>query len=119
MKKIYGSVTGVDQGVATLFSDFEDGGVMWTSSGDRQVSVPVTFAEPFKDIPAVTVSLELLDMHNGANNRYVISAQGVRPDGFDIVFRTWGDTRIARARAGWMAIGAARGDEDWDVDYGS
>ncbi|MEC8667985.1 MAG: H-type lectin domain-containing protein [Pseudomonadota bacterium] len=36
-------------------------------------------------------------------------------DGFDIVFRTWGDSRIARARVGWMAIGEVGAPGDWDV----
>jgi hypothetical protein len=33
-----------------------------------------------------------------------------------MVFRTWGDTRVARVRADWMAIGEQRSDEDWDVE---
>ena len=37
------------------------------------------------------------------------------PDGFALVFRTWGDTRVARVRATWMAIGPVRDDDTWDV----
>jgi hypothetical protein len=33
-----------------------------------------------------------------------------------IVFRTWGDTRVARVRADWLAIGEVRGEDDWQVD---
>ncbi|MEM7439285.1 MAG: H-type lectin domain-containing protein [Pseudomonadota bacterium] len=119
MKKLYSSVTGIDQGTVALFSDFEDGGDMWSSDGDRERRLRIDFSEAFKAAPAVTVALELLDMHNGANLRHVITAQEITETGFDIVFRTWGDTRIARARASWMAIGEARGDEDWEIDYGS
>jgi hypothetical protein len=32
-----------------------------------------------------------------------------------LVFRTWADTRVARIRADWTAIGAVRDEEDWDV----
>ena len=119
MKKLYSTVTGIAQGVAPLFSDFEDDGEMWSGDGDREKRVAVAFSEPFKSPPAVTVTMELLDMHNGANHRTVLMAENVTHDGFDIVFRTWGDTRIARARAAWMAIGEARGDEDWEIDYSS
>jgi hypothetical protein len=31
------------------------------------------------------------------------------------VFRTWGDTRIARVRIAWMAIGELSEGDDWDV----
>lgn len=118
MKKLYSTVTGIDQGSVTLFSDFEDDGEMWSGTGERERRMPVLFSEAFRAAPAVSVSLELLDMHNGANHRHVIAARNVTPLGFDVVFRTWGDTRIARARAAWMAIGEARGADDWDIDYG-
>jgi hypothetical protein len=33
------------------------------------------------------------------------------------VFRTWADTRVARVRVSWMAIGAAHHADDWsDLD---
>ena len=35
---------------------------------------------------------------------------------FQLVFRTWGDTRVARIRADWTAIGPVRDADDWDVD---
>ena len=35
--------------------------------------------------------------------------------GFQLVFRTWGDTRVARVRADWTAIGPVKDDDDWDV----
>jgi hypothetical protein len=44
-----------------------------------------------------------------------VDVDNITPKGFEIVFRTWGNTRVARARASWMAIGTV-GDEDmWDV----
>ena len=44
------------------------------------------------------------------------SADAITERGFHIVFRTWGDTRVARVRVGWMAIGAVRHVTDFDVD---
>jgi hypothetical protein len=40
--------------------------------------------------------------------------EDVSPTGFNIRFKTWGDTKIARASVNWGAIGAAIGDDDWD-----
>ena len=45
-----------------------------------------------------------------------IGAEAVTEDGFDLVFRTWGDTRVARVRIGWMAIGELSDDDDWELD---
>jgi hypothetical protein len=44
-----------------------------------------------------------------------ISAETITVEGFVIVFRTWGDSRVARVRADWLAIGALRGEDDWEV----
>jgi hypothetical protein len=119
MKKLYSSVTGIDQGSVQLFSDFEDNGEMWSGDGDRERMVPVLFSEVFKTVPSVFITLELLDLHSGANHRTVTLAENITEQGFDAVLRTWGDTRIARARATWLAIGEVKGDEDWEIDYGS
>jgi H-type lectin domain len=115
MKRIYSSVTGIDQGSAALFSDFEHGGEMWTGKGPRSSSVPVLFSEPFKLVPAVFVSLEMWDMDSKTNQRAEITAENIELVGFDLMFKTWGDTKIARARAAWMAIGEVMGEDDWDV----
>lgn len=113
MKKLYAAVIGIEQGVEPLFSDFEDGGEMWTGSGERECRRSVRFGEPFRDPPSVIVTLELLDMHHGTNHRTVLTAENITEHGFDVVFRTWGNTRVARASAAWTAIGAARSDDDW------
>jgi hypothetical protein len=31
------------------------------------------------------------------------------------VFRTWEDTKVARARVDWLAIGAAHCEDDWQL----
>lgn len=116
MKKLYSTVTGIDQGTVQLFSDFEVEGEMWAGSGDRQRVQHVDFSESFKSPPSVMVTLEMLDLHHGSNHRVVLKAENVTPQGFDIIFRTWDDTRIARAAANWMAVGEARGSGDWDLD---
>lgn len=99
-----------------LFSDFAHGGVMWTGEGKRESRHAITFREGFVEPPAVIVGLSMWDMDNGTNARADISAENVGNGGFDLVFRTWGDSRIARVRADWTAIGAIRDEDDWDVD---
>ena len=47
-----------------------------------------------------------------------VAAETVTEKGFDLAFRTSGDTRAARARIGWIAIGELSDEDDWDVMYG-
>lgn len=112
----FGSSIGVQQGSHVLFSDFADGGPMWTGSGTRESRFVVTFPEAFASVPAVMVGLSMWDMDARTNARVDVSAEHVSRSGFHIVFRTWGDSRIARVRADWTAIGATRDEDDWDID---
>lgn len=116
MKKLRNHLIGVDQGYVSLFSDFEDGGEMWTGEGQREVRRAVTFSDPFSAVPVVHVGLALWDMDQAANQRADLQADAVTPDGFELVFRTWGDSRVARLHATWLAIGELADDDDWVVD---
>lgn len=115
MKRITSGSVGVCQGSKVLFADFADGGPMWTGSGDRDCRVHITFKEPFRDTPAVMVGLAMWDIDHRHTSRGDLAAENVSTRGFDLVFRTWGDTRIARVRADWTAIGAIRDDDDWEI----
>ena len=108
---------GIDQGDEVLFADYADGGEMWTGKGARERRKTIRFATAFKDVPAVHVGLSLWDMDSAANPRADISTDHVTRERFDIVFRTWSETRVARVRVRWMAIGAAFHEDDWtDID---
>jgi H-type lectin domain len=109
-----GSVA-VLQGTHVLFSDFADGGLMWTGQGAREKRVAVSFAHAFVDVPAVMIGISMWDMDHKTNSRVDISAEAITSAGFEIVFRTWGDSRIARIRATWTAIGSVQDDDNWDV----
>ncbi|UWQ22493.1 H-type lectin domain-containing protein [Jannaschia sp. W003] len=115
MRKLQNHLIGVAQGSRLLFSDFEDGGAMWTGRGPREVRLREPFPEPFKSPPAVHASLSMFDIGEAANHRADLSVGAIDVHGFELVFRTWGDTRIARVRADWMAIGEVRADDEWDV----
>jgi len=62
MKYLVNQTIGIEQGEHVLFSDYEDGGQMWTGTGPRERRNSVTFSTPFKEAPAVHVSLSMWDM---------------------------------------------------------
>ncbi len=115
MKRLRNHLIGVDQGDVILFSDFQTDGEMWAGTGQRQMRTHVAFAESFRTPPAVHVGMSMWDVGNDANNRADISAEDVDTTGFAIVFRTWGDTRVARIRVSWIAFGELRQADDWDL----
>lgn len=115
MRKFSSGWIGVDQGSRMLFSDFVHGGVMWTGEGNRESRHAVTFKDGFAEAPVIHLSLTMWDMDHKTNSRVDLVAENITPTGFDIVFRTWADTRIARARADWMAIGPVSDEDHWDV----
>ena len=115
MKRIRNHLVGVDQGSSVLFSDFEDDGIMWSGDGPRMHRLNVAFSEAFRKPPAVQVSMSMWDMDKNTNSRADIAAEDITETGFDIVFRTWGDSRVARIRADWMAIGELKHEDEWDL----
>ena len=115
MKRISAGSIGIQQGSRVLFSDFADDGVMWTGQGDRDSRHVITFKQAFTEPPAVMVAISMWDTDHKHNARADLSAEKITAKGFHLVFRTWGDTRVARIRADWTAIGAVRDEDDWDV----
>jgi hypothetical protein len=115
MKRITSQSIGIAQGNDVMFEDYQDGGEMWTGTGHRERRKAVLFDEPFKAPPAVQCTLTLWDVDSATNVRADIEAEEITETGFDIVFRTWGDTKVARMRIGWIAIGAVKSEDDWDL----
>ncbi|RJL10132.1 H-type lectin domain-containing protein [Paracoccus siganidrum] len=115
MQRFSQSAVGVTRGSALLFSAFEDGGAMWSGHGPRVERMPVRFGERYLSPPVVHVSIGMWDIAEGSNQRADISADRITEEGFEIVFRTWGDTRVARIRAEWLAIGAVLHEDDFDL----
>ena len=115
MKLLAVGAVGVDQGSDTLFSDFESGGDMWTGTGKRERRKSVAFSAPFAAVPTVQVAISMIDMDHCHNHRIDLSAAAITQTGFEIVFRTWGDTRVARVRVNWLAIGPVASDDNWIV----
>ena len=117
MTKILSSALAIDQGDVLVFSDLEDGGEMWTGKGDRSRTARVNFREQFRERPMVSLGIKMIDADTGANLRYDLILEDVSSTGFNIRFKTWGDTKIARARASWMAIGGVEAEDNWDDMY--
>lgn len=115
MRKLDSNVIGIDQGDVVLFSDFEHDGQMWTGEGPRHTRMAVAFSESYQTAPSVYVSVSMLDMSNSGNIRADLQAENITVTGFDIVFRTWGDTQVARCRVAWQSIGAVRTEDVWDL----
>jgi len=115
MKRLRNHLIGIDQGDTVLFSDFEDGGEMWTGRGQRERRRRISFSEPFRTLPAVHVSISMWDVDNETPLRADISAEVITAQGFDLVFRTWGDTRVARVRVAWLAMGELSQQDEWTL----
>ncbi len=115
MKHFNNQPVAVDQGDIILFSDFENGGDMWTGSGARERRQLVEFGSAFYSPPMVHTSISLWDVDTESPVRIEVTAQSVTNVGFDIVFRTWLDTRVARLRVAWMAIGQVKHEDVWEV----
>lgn len=116
MKRFGHAAVGVSNGETEIFSAFETGGAMWTGSGPRSERRRISFEQPFLDPPSVHVALSMWDIAGGSNQRADLQAENISHDGFDLRFTTWGDTRVARVRARWMAIGPVLYEEDWLAD---
>ncbi len=89
---------------------------MWTGTGPRLESKHIEFDSAFVEPPEVHVTISMWDMDSDTNQRADIRAANVTPEGFDLQFRTWGDSRVARVRANWMAIGPVRYEDDWHTE---
>lgn len=115
MMRISSHLVGVEKGEQTLFSDFEHDGEMWTGKGPRQSRQAVVFSEAFSTAPVVQVSMSMWDIDKHSNMRGDLQAENVTTTGFELVFRTWSDSRVARIRATWMAIGPLEHQDDWEL----
>ncbi len=115
MKVFHTHPIGIDQGETVLFSDFSNGGEMWTGEGARERRSAVTFSQSFRSAPVIQVSISLWDVDTSSALRAEVVAEDVTVTGFCAVFRTWSDTRIARIRVKWTAIGEVAHEDDWDI----
>ena len=115
MKTLKNHLIGIDNGDVVMFSDFESGGKMWTGDGARKVTKAIKFSQSYKDVPMVNCWLSMWDVSNDTFGRMDVQAENITPEGFKIVFRTWGDTKVARVRVAWQSMGEMPHDDDWQL----
>lgn len=115
MHRLHSGLVGIDHGDVVLFSDFEDDGQMWRGDGPRQSRAPVKFAQSYAKPPHVQVTISMWDISNNSNIRADVQAENITENGFDIVFRTWADTQVARVRVAWTSFGELPNDDGWDL----
>ena len=115
IKQFRNHLIGAEQGSIVLFSDFADNGPMWAGDGPREKRHMVSFAQPFRTAPMVQVAISMWDMDGNTNQRADLRSEAITTAGFELVFRTWGDSRVARIRADWMALGEVVSEDDWQL----
>ncbi|GAB5449237.1 H-type lectin domain-containing protein [Gymnodinialimonas sp.] len=115
MKRFKNNLIAVDQGSSVMFSDFANNGPMWSGDGPREAVTQVEFGEAYLEPPMVHVSISMWDTGGDTNQRADLRAEKITRTGCKLVFRTWGDSRVARIRADWMAIGEVPDEDAWDV----
>jgi hypothetical protein len=74
------------------------------NSGDRSITIDVTFDKPFDKKPSVVLSVTSLDMDTKSNSRYSIEASSVSRDGFTIKISTWSESKIYGISGSWLAF---------------
>lgn len=115
MRKFENGTIGIDHGDVVLFSDFEDDGQMWRGEGPRQSRATVVFSQSYTKPPHVQVSISMWDISNNTNIRADVQAEQITETGFEIVFRTWADTQVARLRVAWTSFGDLSHDDGWEL----
>lgn len=113
MLRFHSSEIGVSQGTVMLVTDYDTGGPLWTGEGERVTRQSVVFPERFLTPHAVQVAPSMWDIDGSTNQRGDLGVENVTSAGFDLVFKTWGDSRVARMRVQWTAIGALPDDQDF------
>ena len=90
-----------------LFNHVDNNGPMWSEDGDREVRLKVSFSESFQKPPHITLGISGIDSSMAQNLRFSLVAENVTTENFEVVMKTWDDTKIARASVNWSAIGQA------------
>ncbi len=103
----------VESGQITMFEDFENEGPMWSGDGERRAKKFVEFRRPFISRPIIHLAVNLMDVRTDSMIRYELDSEQVTNESFDLIFKTWGDSKFARVRVAWMAIGTSIRDEFW------
>jgi hypothetical protein len=73
-------------------------------SGERTVSLEVTYPKPFDVKPEVVLNVNMIDAAKEANLRLSMKATSISRDGFTIQVKTWEDSKIFSIGGTWIAV---------------
>jgi len=73
------------------------------NTGDRSLTIEVTFLTPLETKPEIVLSIIGFDADKTENLRYSIEAKSVSRDGFTIKINTWGASKIYGLTGNWLA----------------
>jgi hypothetical protein len=77
---------------------------MTSGTGHRPFSAKISFPQPFREPPTVTVALTGLDSDHRVNTRITIAAENVTKEGFTLSALTWADSIIYGVWGIWLAL---------------
>lgn len=73
------------------------------NSGDRIITIEISFLKPFDVKPNVVVGISSIDVEKSTAVKYAVKAISVSRDGFTVEVKTWGDTKIYSVTGFWVA----------------
>jgi hypothetical protein len=73
------------------------------NSGDREMTLEISFEQPFDKIPKVYLSIGQLDASKETNLKYSIGAVSISREGFTLKVNTWSDSIIFSISGYWLA----------------
>lgn len=79
----------------------------WTLSngtGARTFIAHVDFPEPYQQPPVVVLSLSGYKQ-KGLTDRLTVQPIRIKKNGFDVKYRTWGDSQVKKVFVNWTAFG--------------
>ena len=88
---------------------------MWAGTGERAVRHKVAFENGFQEKPVVQLSITLMDADSNQHLRYSLNVEKITKNEFEVVFKTWSDSRFARVWVSWTAYGQVPDPDMWDV----
>jgi hypothetical protein len=74
-------------------------------SGERTITIEITFEKPFDGKPTVAVSVNTIEADKDSNLRYSAKPVFISRDGFVVQIRTWADSKIHAIGGSWVAHG--------------
>jgi len=82
-----------------------EGYTLADNSGERSVTISVSFLDPFEDKPDVTLGVTLLDATSDQNVRYRVETLSVSRDAMTIKISTWADKKYSVFQVtGWHTV---------------